>query len=276
MAMSMKGPTVCSNRALTIPGWQAIPWSRNPVASSFIFRSSSIARSSFGRAHVEPGVPVLGRSSVLLFDRPPRRPFLLLVASSLSATSSSNSEDDGYSASESPEDGLGARGGDDQVGNAYNQREPQASESAEAGDPSQGGTSEEGPSLVTSVSIEGTAGAEDPDREEETEEVDWDAAWAKTRRKMEKEQSSAAAFSLRKQIVASKNDDGSYDYVEISSDGVRRRRDQQGELQSEGFGFADTPVGGGRMGELQDPEYDAVNLATSNKVRASPANSYPR
>lgn len=95
-------------------------------------------------------------------------------------------------------------------------------------------------------------------------EVDWDTAWAKTRQKMEKDRKAAPAFSGRKQVVATKNSNGDYDFVEISADGSRRQR---GKGDSGGFGFADgNQAGTDGRGRIQDKELEAVNLATTNKV----------
>ena len=94
--------------------------------------------------------------------------------------------------------------------------------------------------------------------------MDWDSAWAKTRQKMEKDRKAAPAFSGRKQVVATKNSNGDYDFVEISADGSRRQR---GEGGSGGFGFADgSQAGTDGRGRIQDKEQEAVNLATTNKV----------
>lgn len=95
-------------------------------------------------------------------------------------------------------------------------------------------------------------------------EVDWDKAWASTRQKMDKDRKAAPAFSGRKQVVATKNSDGDYDFVEISADGSRRQR---GGAGSGGFGFADgNQAGTDGRGRIQDKEQEAVNLATTNKV----------
>ena len=102
-------------------------------------------------------------------------------------------------------------------------------------------------------------------------EVDWDKAWASTRQKMEKDaqqmekdRKAAPAFSGRKQVVATRNSDGDYEFEEISNDGSRRRRGKGG---SGGFGFADgNQAGTDGRGRIQDQEQEAVNLATTNKV----------
>lgn len=106
----------------------------------------------------------------------------------------------------------------------------------------------------------------------EEEQIDWDKAWASTRQRMEqekekeKEKKAAPAFSGRKQVVAKKNTEGGYDFEEIAADGSSRMR---GEAGSGGFGFADSSSqmedGPGRV---RRQEQEAVNLATTNQVRA--------
>lgn len=91
-------------------------------------------------------------------------------------------------------------------------------------------------------------------------EVDWDKAWASTRRRMEEERKDAPAFSGRKQVVATKNGEGAYDFVEISSDGSRKGG-------GGGFGFADGGQGGtDARGRIRDREQETVDIATTNKV----------
>lgn len=90
---------------------------------------------------------------------------------------------------------------------------------------------------------------------------------------MERKKKDAAPFSGRKQVIASKNEDGSYDYVELAADGTRRRNGA-----SEGFGFADN--GGAQSGDsnsidargqIRDQEQQTVDMATTNKVCAATA-----
>lgn len=111
----------------------------------------------------------------------------------------------------------------------------------------------------TSAAAEGAEAAAEGD-----EQIDWDKAWASTRQRMEKEKKAAPAFSGRKQVVASKNEEGGYDFEEISADGSRRMK---GEKGSGGFGFADSSSqledGPGRV---RRQEQEAVNLATTNQV----------
>lgn len=95
------------------------------------------------------------------------------------------------------------------------------------------------------------------------EDIDWDAAWADTRRKIEEDRRSAPAFSGRKQVIATKNADGEYDYVEISADGSRRRRGDGGG----GFEFSpDSPGDADANRRFRDREGEIVDLATTNKV----------
>lgn len=98
------------------------------------------------------------------------------------------------------------------------------------------------------------------------EQIDWDKAWASTRQRMEKENKAAPAFSGRKQVVASKNAEGGYDFEEISSDGSSRMRGDKG---SGGFGFADGSQVEDGPGRVRRQEQEAVNLATTNQVRFS-------
>lgn len=109
----------------------------------------------------------------------------------------------------------------------------------------------------------------------EEQEVDWDKAWASTRQRMEEEkraeekkQRARPAFSGRKQIVATKNDEGGYDYEEISADGSRRMRSSTG---NGAFGFADSSsqMGEDGPGSIRRKEQEAVNLATTNQVGLS-------
>lgn len=95
------------------------------------------------------------------------------------------------------------------------------------------------------------------------EDIDWDAAWADTRRKIEEDRRGAPAFSGRKQVVATKNADGEYDYVEISADGSRRRRGNGGG----GFEFSpDSPGDADARRRFRGREGEIVDLATTNKV----------
>lgn len=103
--------------------------------------------------------------------------------------------------------------------------------------------------------------------EEEEEQIDWDKAWASTRQRMEKEQKAAPIFSGRKQVVASKNEEGGYDFEEISADGSSRMKGDKG---SGGFGFADSSQAEDGPGRVRRQEQQAVNLATTNQVRFSP------
>lgn len=96
------------------------------------------------------------------------------------------------------------------------------------------------------------------------EQVDWDKAWASTRQKMEQEKRAAPAFSGRTQIVATKNDEGGYDYEEIAADGSRTMSGSKG---SGAFGFADSSqVEEDGQGSIRRKEQEAVNLATTNQV----------
>eukprot|EP00903_Cladosiphon_okamuranus_P007280 g7056.t1 len=97
------------------------------------------------------------------------------------------------------------------------------------------------------------------------EQIDWDKAWASTRQRMEKEKKAAPAFSGRKQVVASTNAEGGYDFEEISADGSRRMR---GDTGSGGFGFADSSQVEDGPGRVRRQEQDAVNLATTNQAFA--------
>lgn len=131
--------------------------------------------------------------------------------------------------------------------------------------------SQEGTAAATPRADEqvGVDGGGEGDGSEGQDAIDWDKAWASTRQNMEKkketERKEAAPFSGRKQIVATKNDQGGYDFEEISANGSSRMKGDKG---SGGFGFADggqgnTSGGGG----IRDQEQEAVNLATTNKVR---------
>lgn len=115
------------------------------------------------------------------------------------------------------------------------------------------------------VAAEGAAAAAG-----EEQQGDWDKAWASTRQRMEKEKKAAPAFSGRKQVVASKNADGGYDFQEISADGSSR---MQGDKGSGGFGFADSSQVEDGPGRVRRQEQEAVNLATTNQVRFSPGPS---
>lgn len=100
--------------------------------------------------------------------------------------------------------------------------------------------------------------------QQETEEGDWDAAWASTRQQMEQKRRDAPAFSGRKEVIATKVGDDEYDIVEISADGSRQRRgDGTG---SGGFGFADNGGESGARGRMMDQEQQTVNRATTDKV----------
>lgn len=109
---------------------------------------------------------------------------------------------------------------------------------------------------------EGAAAAAGEGAEEE--QVDWDKAWANTRQRMEREKRAAPAFSGRKQVVATKNEDGGYDFEEISADGSSRMRGDKGRG---GFGFADSNQVEDGPGSIRRKEQEAVNLATTNQVR---------
>lgn len=105
----------------------------------------------------------------------------------------------------------------------------------------------------------------------EEEQIDWDKAWASTRQRMEQEKKAAPAFTGRKQVVASKNAEGGYDFEEISADGSSRMRGAKG---SGGFGFADSSQGReDGPGRVRRQEQEAVNLATTNQVRFRPSPS---
>ncbi|CAM9650770.1 unnamed protein product [Ectocarpus sp. 12 AP-2014] len=99
----------------------------------------------------------------------------------------------------------------------------------------------------------------------EEEQVDWDKAWASTRQRMEREKRAAPAFSGRKQVVATKNEDGGYDFEEISADGSSRMRGDKGRG---GFGFADSNQVEDGPGSIRRKEQEAVNLATTNQAFA--------
>lgn len=112
------------------------------------------------------------------------------------------------------------------------------------------------------------------DGEEQGSGIDWDKAWVSARKNMEQKakeeqqaSSAAPAFSGRKQIITTKLEDGSYDYTEVSADGSRRTTDASGRDKiSRGFGFA----GEGRRdmtNSIRDKEQDAVNMATTDRVR---------
>ncbi|CAM9176004.1 unnamed protein product [Ectocarpus fasciculatus] len=110
---------------------------------------------------------------------------------------------------------------------------------------------------------EGAAAAAGGSAEEE--QVDWDKAWASTRQRMEREKRAAPAFSGRKQVVATKNEDGGYDFEEISADGSSRMRGDKGRG---GFGFADGNQVEDGPGSIRKKEQEAVNLATTNQAFA--------
>lgn len=119
--------------------------------------------------------------------------------------------------------------------------------------------------ITDSLADATTAGTADPSAASADEEqIDWDKAWASTRQRMEKEKKAAPAFSGRKQVVASKNAEGGYDFEEISADGSKR---MQGEKGSGGFGFADSGQVEDGPGRVRRQEQEAVNLATTNQVR---------
>eukprot|EP00752_Nemacystus_decipiens_P001254 g1252.t1 len=115
--------------------------------------------------------------------------------------------------------------------------------------------------IADSLADAAAAGKADPSAAEE--QIDWDKAWATTRQRMEKEKKEAPAFSGRKQVVASKNAEGGYDFEEISADGSRRMKGDRG---SGGFGFSSQMEDG--PGRVRRQEQEAVNLATTNKAFA--------
>lgn len=158
----------------------------------------------------------------------------------------------------SPDNDASAAGGSDSDGGS--KPEPRADEqvtgsSAEA-DAAEVGASETGD--APGAALAGESGDGD--------KVDWDKAWASTKQRMAKEKRGAPAFSGRKQVVASKNDEGGYDFEEISADGSSR---MQGGKGSGGFGFADSNQveGADGPGRVRRQEQEAVNLATTNQVR---------
>lgn len=160
--------------------------------------------------------------------------------------SPSSDDDDGAAAAAGVGDGAAVNPGpraDEQITDSL-----AAAAAAGTGDPS--------------AAAEGAAAA----GEEGEEQVDWDKAWASTRQRMEKEKKAAPAFSGRKQVVASKNAEGGYDFEEISADGSSRMK---GEKGSGGFGFADSSQVEDGPGRVRRQEQEAVNLATTNQVRRS-------
>lgn len=123
-----------------------------------------------------------------------------------------------------------------------------------------GGTVKPEPRADEQISVDEEGGATVAGEDQ----VDWDKAWASTRQRIEKERRAAPAFSGRKQIVATKNDEGGYDYEEISADGSRRMSGSKG---SGAFGFADSSqVEEDGPGRIRRQEQEAVNLATTNQV----------
>lgn len=118
-----------------------------------------------------------------------------------------------------------------------------------------------------------------PERKGDEEEsgIDWDKAWASTRKSMEQiaEQEkqvkkAAPPFSGRKQIIANRRDDGSYDFTEVAADGSRRTKsangtDRRGGGGTGGFGFAGEG-GDSVRDKIREKEQDAVDMATTDKV----------
>ncbi|CAM9452067.1 unnamed protein product [Ectocarpus sp. 4 AP-2014] len=139
----------------------------------------------------------------------------------------------------------------------------EAPESKSADEQMTGGLADAGATGEDPPQVEGEAAAAGEGAEEE--QVDWDKAWASTRQKMEREKRGAPAFSGRKQVVATKNEDGGYDFEEISADGSSRMRGDKGRG---GFGFADSNQVEDGPGSIRRKEQEAVNFATTNQAFA--------
>ena len=148
----------------------------------------------------------------------------------------------------------GSDGGDDDVSGDAGVIGDEATDGGGAASPSDARQEEQ--QLLT--------GKDDVNPSAPPEGVDWDAAWANTKRKMEEDRKRAPAFSGRKQVVATKNADGEYDFVEILADGSRKRRGNGGG----GFEFTpDNPGGADASGRFRDRDREVVDLATTNQVR---------
>lgn len=249
------------NHLLVTPPWQGAQWI-SPL------RSQSLDSSCVTGVASDPGVVLLGHCTVVPSSRSPHHRFRSLLISFLSASSSESdangSDEDSRDDTCENEKNMAEKSGD--LGDLPEELTPQEPISAKVQGLDNGYVGSEASMSASTRRDEGVPDAETLAEGGETDGIDWDAAWASTKRKMEKQKRNTSAFSGRKEIIASKNDDGSYDYIEISADGSRRRREAGGPPRSEGFGFVDTSQDNSMKNQVRDQEFDAVNMATTNKV----------
>lgn len=257
----MIGPPAWGGHTPLSLAWHGAAWVL-PRSPPSLTRCSSVGEGRRERASV-----LRGRSLSFL-NRPLRKGSRLSIVTSPLASSSADSEDNRSFDESNPRgnESNAQREGDE----ARDTPDPTSQEepifSAQAGDLASGGTRGEASSITNREPIQELAEDKRPTDEEGAEEIDWDASWADARRKMEKKAADAPAFSGRKKIIPSRNEDGSYDFVEVSQDGRRLRREANGVVRSEGFGFIDGPGIGKTGSDLQGPELDSVNRATTNAV----------
>ncbi|CAN0472491.1 unnamed protein product, partial [Hapterophycus canaliculatus] len=207
------------------------------LRAGMVFRASTPSSSSSLRAHTPPPPPPRSLSPAgwpplstwqQVAVPPTRRtrrshPRCRSYSSLFASASDSEPPPPGDADKGAPE-GQGQKmpGSSEDDGGAATMPEPRADEQATGSfaeaDAAQGVTPETGGATGAASSGEGGDG----------DEVDWDKAWASTKQRMAKEKRAAPAFSGRKQVVASKNDEGGYDFEEISADGSSRMRGDRG------------------------------------------------